>query len=391
MKTIASVALTALLLAAPCATAGGDTVGIRVMSYNVKEGLGPTGGNFYNDIGSFVTTLDADGPGPNSGLNPDIIVLNELDDQNRSRIFTFVNQFLPGYQVITESGDNFNYNAIVYGPRATLLDADILNTSGPRDVIRATFQVEDAQKLLTVYGAHLRCCSSGSAGRTQEALNLGAFIRNDRDLGLDLDDNGIREHENQTWAVLLGDLNEDNLVGAYDGSLDGLFDPTVGLVDFPVESLFGAATDVVLVQRTFFGSTNSRLDYLLLDEDLAVLADTDQSGDLSQAEINAVGFVYRSADAVPGHAAGQFANGNATATSNTSDHLPIVFDLSLPRTIPACAGDADGDGSVNLTDLNAVLAQFGTVAPGQTGDFDGNGIVDLADLNTILMNFGCMP
>jgi hypothetical protein len=55
-----------------------------------------------------------------------------------------------------------------------------------------------------------------------------------------------------------------------------------------------------------------------------------------------------------------------------------------------CPGDANGDGIVNFTDLNAVLSTFGmTGAPGFTGaDLNGDGVVNFTDLNIVLSNFG---
>lgn len=51
-----------------------------------------------------------------------------------------------------------------------------------------------------------------------------------------------------------------------------------------------------------------------------------------------------------------------------------------------CPADLDGNGSIDLDDLNLVLTNFGTSNP--AGDTDGNGIVDLDDLNAVLTQFG---
>lgn len=51
-------------------------------------------------------------------------------------------------------------------------------------------------------------------------------------------------------------------------------------------------------------------------------------------------------------------------------------------------GDTNGDGVVDLADLNNVRNNFGAAGPGAIGDTDGNGIVDLADLNAVRNNFG---
>jgi hypothetical protein len=55
-----------------------------------------------------------------------------------------------------------------------------------------------------------------------------------------------------------------------------------------------------------------------------------------------------------------------------------------------CLGDLDGDGSVGLADLSALLTNYGTPS-GATyadGDIDGDGDVDLADLSALLTNYG---
>ncbi|MEP0847380.1 MAG: hypothetical protein HRF50_11265 [Phycisphaerae bacterium] len=57
---------------------------------------------------------------------------------------------------------------------------------------------------------------------------------------------------------------------------------------------------------------------------------------------------------------------------------------------PACPGDLDGDGDVDLADLSALLTNYGAGA-GMTyadGDIDGDGDVDLADLSALLTAFG---
>ena len=57
---------------------------------------------------------------------------------------------------------------------------------------------------------------------------------------------------------------------------------------------------------------------------------------------------------------------------------------------PPCDGDSDGDGTVDFTDLNDVLGNWGMmVSPGSAGDVNGDGQVDFADLNLILGNWGC--
>lgn len=57
--------------------------------------------------------------------------------------------------------------------------------------------------------------------------------------------------------------------------------------------------------------------------------------------------------------------------------------------VPVCAGDANGDGSVNGADLSVLLGQFGhAVTPGTGADFNNDGVVNGADLSVLLANFG---
>jgi len=66
------------------------------------------------------------------------------------------------------------------------------------------------------------------------------------------------------------------------------------------------------------------------------------------------------------------------------------IDNKSVAQLSACSsgvlGDLDGNGSVNLDDLNTILTNFGQNT--SVGDVDGNCFVDLDDLNIVLTNFG---
>lgn len=64
-----------------------------------------------------------------------------------------------------------------------------------------------------------------------------------------------------------------------------------------------------------------------------------------------------------------------------SDVRTWLVRVSLP-------GDITGDGQVNFSDLNLLLALYGTTGSGIAADIDGNGIVGFSDLNILLSNFG---
>jgi len=57
-----------------------------------------------------------------------------------------------------------------------------------------------------------------------------------------------------------------------------------------------------------------------------------------------------------------------------------------PGTPEPCPADVNGDGVVDLNDLNLVLTNFGQET--SEGDTNGDGIVDLNDLNAVLTAFG---
>lgn len=81
------------------------------------------------------------------------------------------------------------------------------------------------------------------------------------------------------------------------------------------------------------------------------------------------------------------------AAVDTGAGLAPIVDMgayeAASRLPPACPGDVNGSGTVDLPDLNEVLFNFGnTVTPGTSGDVDSNGVVNLDDLQLLLGNFG---
>lgn len=65
-----------------------------------------------------------------------------------------------------------------------------------------------------------------------------------------------------------------------------------------------------------------------------------------------------------------------------------AFELAGVEPPARCAGDLDGSGEVDSTDLNVLLTDFGCPGPGCTGDADGDGDTDSTDLNLVLSVFG---
>lgn len=64
---------------------------------------------------------------------------------------------------------------------------------------------------------------------------------------------------------------------------------------------------------------------------------------------------------------------------------------SAPPPPPFCPGDANGDGTVDFSDITSVLGNYGaSYTPGSAGQGDANndGVVDFGDITAVLGNFG---
>jgi hypothetical protein len=77
--------------------------------------------------------------------------------------------------------------------------------------------------------------------------------------------------------------------------------------------------------------------------------------------------------------------GEFTATGARPANRLVRWTLD---PLSSCLGDANGDGVVNFSDLNAVLTDFGETGSGNPGDINGDGVINFEDLNTVLTNFG---
>lgn len=84
--------------------------------------------------------------------------------------------------------------------------------------------------------------------------------------------------------------------------------------------------------------------------------------------------------------------GQPDAETLTGGPFTIVGGFWAAALVSTCSllGDLDQSGSVDLTDLSTLLANFGTSTGGTYagGDVDLDGDVDLTDLSTLLAAFG---
>ena len=53
-----------------------------------------------------------------------------------------------------------------------------------------------------------------------------------------------------------------------------------------------------------------------------------------------------------------------------------------------CPADTDGNGAVDVTDLVAVILDWGTDGAENNADIDGSGVVDVADLVMVILAWG---
>ena len=77
------------------------------------------------------------------------------------------------------------------------------------------------------------------------------------------------------------------------------------------------------------------------------------------------------------------------AVLNLTTFGGVTVDANSILVGPELLGDANADGSVDLTDLSTVLNNFGASTLAWTsGNFDGAATIDLTDLSDVLNNFG---
>lgn len=119
------------------------------------------------------------------------------------------------------------------------------------------------------------------------------------------------------------------------------------------------------------------LDYVLFSDSVLETANRFvlNTTEMASAELAATGL--QANDVMIGVADGRF------------DHLPLVVDFRVRQ--PTLVGDINGDGSVDLLDLDILGANFGAFSPPPgpgSGDLNGDGNIDLLDLDILGANFG---
>jgi hypothetical protein len=91
----------------------------------------------------------------------------------------------------------------------------------------------------------------------------------------------------------------------------------------------------------------------------------------------------------------QGANWNQDSTSNTGDGSTASIkngtysgSTSFVTFEDTLLGDANGNGTVDINDVNTTVLNFGKAEPWSGGDFDGAATVDINDINDVILGFG---
>lgn len=359
-------------------------VPLRIVTFNTYQGIANAPADRAAS-GNLLTSLDLDGPGPNTSLMPDIVCLQETT--SLANLQSFRNDFLPGYQVIKgPTTDGFFSNGYFFRGDLVQLKFDEFGLGGPRPLLRLILGVPGTPEHIVVYNEHFKAGQDGASEsvRAVEANAAANRVAFDRQYGIDVDGDSVREFFPR-YYFFVGDLNQDDFADTtidplLDGGSNGL--PTA-LNDMRVETLYGAQFPLVFLGDTYSTRTtlSRRYDYILVSDELYTQFDTNADQTVDQDELDAAGFAY-----ISGDDGGAQASGDEDATANASDHAPVVLDFQVPGII----GDLDGDGDVDLSDLAALLGNYGTTsgASYEDGDLDGDGDVDLSDLAALLANYG---
>lgn len=252
---------------------------------------------------------------------PEVVTFNEIPRTNVWQMANFVQAFLPGYYLATNSGtDGFLRSAIAsrypiarsqkWLENASLAPFGYTNTTSTfaRDLFEAEIVVPGWSEHLHVFTTHLKATESGGGTNF-----VNSVLRRSAEAS------AISNHfvtvflptKSRRPYVLTGDLNEDIAIptGPSGGPVQRLTSPPTGL------RLLTPTNPVTGSERTFGIETNrnpsSRLDYIL-------------PGGLLFSNL-ASSQVFRS-DKVTPLPPNLFAHDSATA----SDHLPVVVSFHNP-------------------------------------------------------------
>lgn len=262
----------------------------------------------------------------------------------------------------------------------TMTRIDTIPASSTRGVTIALADLPNADYPLDVYllGVHLKCCGSAGGSEDQKrqasADAITNWLADARGVARPSGDNVALPAN--TPMIILGDFN---MVGGpqpentfITGNIQdqATYGPPIQ-TDWDVSDLTNLMPADPFTGDTFTWQGNgsfppSALDRFIYTDSAITVANSFvlNTNTMSNAALNAAGL--QSGDTLP---------------SNTSDHLPIVMDLSMG--VDPCALDTDGDGTPDCMD--GCPLDPNKIAPGICGcgtpdtDTDGDGTPDCID------------
>ncbi|MHC4317856.1 MAG: endonuclease/exonuclease/phosphatase family protein [Planctomycetota bacterium] len=322
---------------------------LRVITFNVLQD-GPWDGDDQPRFERLVTAAD-----------PDIICFQEIYDHSPAEAAALVGSWLPGS----------TWSAVGNTDCKTVTRLPILDSWPVGNELAALIDAQVALgSELLVINAHLPCCSNDS-GRQNAADEIMAFVRDARTPGGQLD------LSPDAPIVITGDLNLVGLARQLETLLTGdISDEGTYGPDFAPDWDGTDLLDVIAQQTekrmgyTWRNDWSSfwpgRLDFIIATDSVAEVGNR---------------FILYTPEMSPGERA---ANGLLADDSYASDHLLLAADLQEPG--PACTGDIDGSGTVDVLDFLLLLASWGD--PGGPGDVNDDGTVDVLDFLTLLAFWG---
>ncbi|MFQ5428890.1 MAG: endonuclease/exonuclease/phosphatase family protein [Phycisphaerae bacterium] len=348
-----------------------DPLDIRIVAYNHNR-------NFIEDPGTdaafdrILTTLD-----------PDIISFEEFTSAvSQADVANRMNAIIPiggsGWQVHFGMLGGIRTVLVSRFP-LTMKRIDTIPASSTRGVTIALADLPDVDYPVDVYllAVHLKCCGSPGGSEDQKRQDSADAIANwlgdARGVARPSGDNVVLPTD--TPMIALGDFN---LVGGpqpettiLTGNIqdEATYGPDVA-GDWDASSLTNLMPADPFTGNTFTWQGNgsfppSALDRFFYTDSVITVANS---------------FVLNTDTMTPTALAAAGLQAGDTLPQNTSDHLPIVMDLSIAS---GCTVDTDGDGTPDCND--GCPNDPNKIAPGICGcgtpdtDTDGDGTPDCND------------
>jgi endonuclease/exonuclease/phosphatase family metal-dependent hydrolase len=260
-------------------------------------------------------------------LNPDIIAFNEIPSSYKYQMTNWVNAFMPGYYLATNSiGDSFIQNYIasrwpIIRSQSWLSSSNLANfgytngsSSFTRDLFEAQIAVPGFSQPLHVFVAHLKATTSGGQDdadrRAAEASCISNFFVN-----------VFLASTNKLHPYILsGDLNEDILRPETNTYVTG----------HPIQRLENAATGLQFTSPTnpFTGAPTNDMTESIRDSKLTVRFDYIMPSPLMFSNI--IGSqIFRTDKLIPVPP-----NLNSNDDRIASDHLPVLMVFKNPYQNP---------------------------------------------------------